>query len=74
MLVTQIVLAVASLFFAFHVEFNQVLYWHLVAFAVLEGFVMAFDVPSFQALVVKLVLKEDYQQALALNFHPQGFS
>ncbi len=67
MIGTQTVLALASLFFAFHVEFRQVFFWHLVAFAVLEGLIMAFDVPSFQALVVKLVPKEDYQQALALN-------
>jgi MFS family permease len=41
--------------------------WHLVVFGLVEGAVTAFDAPAFQALIVRLVPKSDFQQAIAIN-------
>ncbi len=67
MISTKALLALLSLGIAYVVEFNQIQMWMLVGFAITEGFVNAFDSPSFQKLVVRLVPRADYQQAMALN-------
>lgn len=67
MTLTKALLAVASLCLAFLYEFSEVQFWQLLIFAVIEGCIMAFDSPAFQALTVRLVPREDFQQALALN-------
>lgn len=72
MIWTKALLAVIALGLAALVEFSHIEYWHLLVFGLLEGFVNAFDSPAFQALVVRLVPRQDFQQALALsstNFH-----
>lgn len=67
MIVTKTILAIASLILAFVVEFSQIQMWHLLLFGVIEGCVIAFDGPTFQALTVRMVPREDFQQAIALN-------
>ncbi len=67
MTVTKALLAVASLALAFLYEFSEVQFWQLLVFAIIEGAIVAFDSPAFQALTVRLVPREDFQQALALN-------
>lgn len=42
-------------------------YWHLLAFAFLHGTLVALDLPARQALVVELVSKARYPQAMSLN-------
>lgn len=67
MMTTQAVMCFVALIFAFWVEFGKIQMWHFIIYAVIEGVVAAYDGPTFQALVVRLVPREDYQQALALN-------
>lgn len=67
MMTTQATMAVVALIFAFWVEFGEIKMWHFIIYAVIEGIVTAFDGPTFQALIVRLVPRQDYQQALALN-------
>lgn len=67
MMTTQAVMAFVAIFFAFWVEFGEIQMWHFLIYAAIEGVVTAFDGPTFQALIVRLVPREDYQQALALN-------
>ncbi len=48
-------------------EFSTVEVWHLIVFALIEGIIVSFDSPAFQALTVRLVPREDFQQAIAIN-------
>lgn len=67
MIATKAALGVIALTLAALTEFGHLQYWHLLIFAFLEGVVNAFDSPAFQALIVKLVPRKDFQQALAIN-------
>lgn len=64
---TSFFLAVASMALAGITEFAQIEFWHLLIFGVIEGLIMAFQSPAFHTLTVRLVPREDFQQALALN-------
>ena len=64
---TKSILAVSALFLAFFVEFSHIQMWHLLLYGVIEGSIVAFDAPTFQALTVRLVPREEFQQAIALN-------
>lgn len=66
-MVTSAFIGVASLVLAALVEYSEIQFWHLLVFGVIEGLVMAFKSPAFQSLTVRLVPREDFQQALALN-------
>lgn len=67
MISTKTLLALVSLGVAYVVEFEQVELWMLVIFAAVEGAVNAFDTPSFQKVIVRLVPRNEYQQAMAIN-------
>jgi MFS family permease len=67
MIYTKILLGIIALALAALVEFSHIQYWQLLVFGFLEGLVTAFDAPAFQALIVRLVPREEFQQALALN-------
>ena len=41
--------------------------WHIVALALFQGLVNAFDVPTRQAFTVEMVGKKDLRQAISLN-------
>lgn len=64
---TQVALAVLALSLGILVSGGHVQFYHLVIFAVLEGTIVAFDIPAFNTVTPQLVPKEDFQQALALN-------
>ena len=64
---TQLLLAIASLALAFVYYQTGIAFWHLLVFAAVEGCIRSFSSPAFQALTVRLVPREDFQQALSLN-------
>jgi len=64
---TKSLLAILSLGLAAITEFSHLEVWHLLLFAVIEGFVVSFDSPAFQAVIVRMVPRADFQQAIALN-------
>lgn len=67
MFVTQLLMGLLVLSLALFCEWGDVQLWHLVAFAFVEGLIVSFDSPTFLAVVVRLVEKEDFQQAMAIN-------
>ncbi len=67
MIATKTLLALLSLTLAFVAEFANIQMWHLLVFGIVEGCIVAFDNPTFQALTVRMVPREDFQQAIALN-------
>lgn len=67
MLINKSLLAAATLFLAYMVEFSEVKYWYLLVYAFFEACVIAIDGPAFQTLNVRLIPKEDLQQSIALN-------
>ena len=67
LLVTQIALSVLAFALGTLVSTGHIHYWHLVIFAVLEGSVLAFDMPAFNLVTPSIVPREVFQQALALN-------
>ena len=72
MMATRATLAVSAVTLAALTEFGEIQLWHLLVFGFLEGSVMAFDSPAEQAMRVRLVPRDDFQQAIALmssNFH-----
>jgi MFS family permease len=48
-------------------EFSHLEVWHLLVFGLIEGVIVSFDSPAFQALAVRMVPRADFQQAIALN-------
>jgi MFS family permease len=67
MMCTKSLLAIACIVLACITEFAHLQFWHLLVFGVVEGLIVSFDSPAFQALTVRLVGREDFQQAIALN-------
>ncbi len=67
MIATKSILAVVSIALAFVTEFSSIQLWHLFVFAILEGIIVSFDSPAYQTLTIRLVPKEDFQQAIAIN-------
>jgi len=67
MFVTQLLMGFLVLTLAAFCEWGQISVWHLVVFAMIEGVIISFDSPTFQAVVVRLVEPDDFQQAMAIN-------
>lgn len=67
MFVTQFCMGVLVLTLAAFCEWGDVSVWHLMVFALIEGVIISYDSPTFQAVVVRLVDREDFQQAMAIN-------
>lgn len=67
MIVTKLVLAVLSLLLAYFSEFHEIRLWHLVLFGFIQGSVTAVDGPTYHKMLVRLVPRHDYQQALSIN-------
>lgn len=67
MMWTKGLLGLACLILASITEFAHLEFWHLLVFGVIEGLIVSFDSPAFQALTVRLVPREDFQQAIAVN-------
>ncbi|MGE0528044.1 MAG: MFS transporter, partial [Bdellovibrionales bacterium] len=64
---TKSLLAISSLTLAALWEMGELEVWHLLIFGLIEGVIISFDSPAFQALTVRLVPRGDFQQAIALN-------
>jgi len=67
LVVTQVLLAATAFFLGILVHQGHIEFWHLLLFAIVEGLIIAFDLPAFQMVTPQLVPKEFLQQALALN-------
>lgn len=64
---TKTLLGIMAILLGFLTEFSHIEVWHLLVYGVIEGVIIAFDSPAFQALIVRIVPREDFQQAIALN-------
>lgn len=67
MLVTQALMGVLVLTLAAFCEWGEIKVWHLMVFAAIEGIIISYDSPTFQAVVVRIVDRKDFQQAMAIN-------
>jgi MFS family permease len=67
MMWTKSLLGIACVILALLTEFSTLQYWHLLVFGIVEGLIVSFDSPAFQALTVRLVPREEFQQAIAIN-------
>ena len=68
MIVTQILSMIQAGILAFLVISNRIAVWHVVILSVILGMVTAFDIPSRQSFIVKMVDKrEDLGNAIAMN-------
>ena len=67
MLTTKFLLGVSALCIAGLLQFSTVPFWLWLLFGLLEGFILAFDAPAFSAFTVRMIPKEEFQQAIALN-------
>ncbi|HGE72292.1 TPA: MFS transporter [Candidatus Poribacteria bacterium] len=68
MIVTQILSMIQAGILAFLVISNRISVWHVVILSVILGMVTAFDIPSRQSFIIKMVDKrEDLGNAIAMN-------
>lgn len=67
MLLTQSLNALSTLLFAIIVISGNVSFWHFIGFGLFNGAVMAFSLPSRQAIVPELVDSRQLVNAVALN-------
>jgi MFS family permease len=67
LLVTQSIMMLLAFALAALAWFKIITVWEVVALAFLNGMAMAMNAPSYQALVPRLVPREDLTNALALN-------
>jgi MFS family permease len=64
---TKTLMGISGCLLAALTQFSDLQYWELLVFALVEGVITAFDFPAFSALTVRMVPREDFQQAMALN-------
>jgi len=67
LIVTQSVMMVLAFVLAALTWLKVITVWEVIALAFLNGMAMAMNAPSYQALVPKLVPREDLTNAIALN-------
>ena len=67
LLVTQTVMMLLAFLLAGLTWFHKIAVWGVAAIAFSNGVAMAMNAPSYQALVPKLVKREDLTNAIALN-------
>jgi MFS family permease len=67
LLVTQTVMMILAFLLAALAWFKQINVWGVATIAFLNGVAMAMNAPSYQALVPRLVRREDLTNAIALN-------
>ena len=67
MMSTKFLLGLSALCISALLLFSTVPFWLWLIFGLFEGFILAFDAPAFSALTVRMIPKEDFQQAIALN-------
>lgn len=64
---TQMLMLTMSLVVSALVWTHRIVHWHLLVLSFIQGCLMAIDLPARQALMVELVSKENYPQAMPLN-------
>ncbi|HEY9843653.1 MAG TPA: MFS transporter, partial [Candidatus Obscuribacterales bacterium] len=64
--VTQFLMMVLTVLMAVLVWSGHIAFWHLLLLAFAQGCLVAVDLPARQALVVELVSKERYHEAMPL--------
>lgn len=64
---TQVLSMLLSTVMAGLIWSGQISYWHLLLFSFIHGTLIALDLPARQALIVELVSKARYPQAMSLN-------
>ena len=67
LLVTQTVMMILAFLLAALAWFKVITVWEIAAIAFLNGTAMSMNAPSYQALVPRLVKREDLTNAIALN-------
>jgi MFS family permease len=67
LLVTQSCFTILALVLALLVWTGTVRIWHVIVIATINGFVLSFDSPTRQAMVVELVGRQHLMNAIALN-------
>jgi MFS family permease len=67
LIVTQSVMMVLAFILATLTWFKVITVWEVVALSFLNGMAMAMNAPSYQALVPRLVPRDDLTNAIALN-------
>ena len=67
LLITQTIMMLLAFLLAGLTFFNHIAVWGVAAIAFGNGVAMAMNAPSYQALVPKLVKREDLTNAIALN-------
>ena len=67
LMVTQTVMMVLAFLLAALAWFKVITVWEVAAIAFLNGVAMSMNAPSYQALVPRLVKREDLTNAIALN-------
>jgi len=67
LMVTQTVMMILAFLLAGLAWFKIITVWEIAAIAFLNGTAMAMNAPSYQALVPRLVKREDLTNAIALN-------
>ncbi len=67
LLITQSLACAQSALLAILTLTGMIRIWEIVALALFQGFVYAFDVPIRQAMTVEMVGKEDLRHAISLN-------
>ncbi len=67
MIRTKSLLGISALVLAALTETQHIEVWHLFLFAIVEGVIVSYDSPAFQALTVRMVPRAEFQQAIALN-------
>lgn len=66
-LVCQALMMTLALLTAGLVWSEQIAYWQILLLALMQGSLTAFDLPARQALIVELVSREHYAEAMPLN-------
>lgn len=72
MVISMIILSLGSLFLGFAVTFNFIEYWHLIAIALVNGFVMTIETPARQSIVREVVPEKELVAAvptMAMTFN-----
>ena len=67
LLTTQFLLLIQASILAFLTLNHLIQLWHIIVMALVAGTIVAFEIPSRQALIVNMVERKDFVNAISLN-------
>lgn len=67
LLTTQVLFLLQASVLAYLTLNHLVVLWHIIALALCAGSIVAFEIPSRQALIVNMVERKDFVNAISLN-------